>query len=95
MSPAPIGTYVKAWLALLVLLALTCGSAYVHLGALNLVTNLAIAAAKAAIVLVLFMQVARGPVMVRVAALAGVAWLAVLVSLSLLDLALRLPAPGS
>lgn len=90
MNPPPVSTYVRTWVALLVLLAMTCGSSYISMGPFNLVTNLGIAVAKAALVLWLFMHVTRGVVMIRLIALAGVMWITVLVVLSLFDLAQRL-----
>ena len=47
---------IAVWLALLILLGLSVGSAYVQLGAFNTPTNLAIAAVKVALVVVFFMQ---------------------------------------
>jgi cytochrome c oxidase subunit 4 len=81
--------YVLTWIALLVLLALTCGSSFVPLGHFNVVVNLAIALLKALLVVFVFMHVRRGSPMVRVFAVAGVLWLCLLVGLSLTDLATR------
>ena len=89
MKPPPMRTYVRTWLALLVLLALTCGSAFVPLGGFNLVANLGIALAKALLVVFVFMHVREGTPMVRVAAVAGVLWLCVLAGLSVVDFAAR------
>ena len=89
MKPPPMRTYVRTWLALLVLLALTCGSAFVPLGGFNLVANLGIALAKALLVVFVFMHVREGTPMVRVAAVAGVLWLCVLAGLSVVDFATR------
>ncbi len=44
------------WLALMTLLALTAGTAYINLGAANSLINLAIAAAKVALIAVFFMH---------------------------------------
>jgi cytochrome c oxidase subunit 4 len=81
-----------AWVALLVLLGLSAGSAWLQLGWWNTVLNLGIAAAKAALVLLFFMRLRRSPRLARVAALAGVATLAVLFALSGADYATRKPA---
>lgn len=78
-----------AWLALLLLLALTCGSAFIPMGAWNLVSNFAIAVIKAAIVLVLFMDLRGSAGTVRAVAITGVIVLTLLVGLSMTDLALR------
>lgn len=80
---------VLTWLALLALLALTTASAFVPLGGFNVVVNLGIALAKAALVVVVFMHLRRGTPMIRIFALAGVMWLCFLVMLSLTDFAAR------
>ena len=94
MTPPPLRPYVLTWIALLVLLALTAGSAFVPLGGFNLVANLAIALAKALCVVFVFMHVRRGTPMVRVFAAAGLMWLALLVGLSFADLASRFGTGG-
>jgi cytochrome c oxidase subunit 4 len=80
---------VLTWLALLALLALTTASAFVPLHGFNVVVNLGIAFAKAALVVVVFMHLPRGTPMIRIFALAGVLWLCLLVALSLTDFAAR------
>lgn len=50
---------VLVWLALLGLLALTCGCAYLRLGSFNLVAALLIAAAKIALIALCFMRLGR------------------------------------
>jgi cytochrome c oxidase subunit 4 len=77
------------WIALLVLLALTVGTSFIPMGRINLIVNLAIAAAKALLVAVFFMHVWRGGALVRFVALVGLAWLAILVLLSANDFATR------
>jgi len=47
---------VFAWAALLALLALTCASSWLRIGAWNGVVNVAVAAVKAAIVALVFMR---------------------------------------
>lgn len=89
VTPPPLRQYVLAWVALLVLLALTAGSSFLPLGAFNLVANLAIALAKALCVVFVFMHVRRGTPMIRVAAVGGLMWLTLLVALSFADLASR------
>jgi len=88
-SVAPLRHYVWTWVGLLVLLGLTTASAFVHLGALNLAANLAIAVAKAVLVALVFMQLRHGAPMFRIAAVAGLFWLALLASLSLVDFVTR------
>ena len=89
MNPSPVRRLVLAWVALLVLLAISCGSAYAHLGIWNAVANYGIAVAKAAIVLMLFMHLGRGVAMVRVAAVAGLVALVLLAGLSATDFLMR------
>ena len=77
------------WVALLVLLGLTTGGAYLPLGRYNLPLSLAIAALKAALVLVVFMQLRRGPVLARGFIAAGFLWLGILLWLAMDDYATR------
>ena len=88
-SPPPLRHYVWTWLALLLLLALTAGSAFVPMGVFNLAVNLAIALGKALLVVFMYMHVRLGTPMIRVFALAGLMWLALLAGLSLTDFAVR------
>ncbi|MGZ3183685.1 MAG: cytochrome C oxidase subunit IV family protein [Telluria sp.] len=92
MKPRPL---ILTWLALLVLLALTAGSALLRLGAWNGIVNWAVAVAKALLVALVFMRLRRAPALLRVAALAGLATLVLLVLLSSTDYATRSlpPAP--
>jgi cytochrome c oxidase subunit 4 len=85
---------VLVWLLLLLLLAATAGSARLALGPWNSVLNLGIAAAKAALVLLFFMRLRGAHVLVRLAAAAGVATLAILFALSASDYATRELAPA-
>ena len=80
------------WLALLVLLGITLTAAYMPLGRLNLVTGLAIAAVKAGLVAVVFMQLWSSRPLLRLAAAAGLFWLAILFLLTFTDLVTR-PVP--
>jgi cytochrome c oxidase subunit 4 len=77
------------WLALLALLAVTVGSAYVPMGIWNGVANLVIAAIKAALVALFFMHLRSGQPVLRLVAAAGFFTLALLVGLSLADYATR------
>lgn len=60
-----IKRYLLTWLALMVLLTLTLGSAYLHLGAWNSVINLLIALVKAVLVAVIFMQLGAARASIR------------------------------
>ncbi|MBN9035547.1 MAG: oxidase [Rhizobiales bacterium] len=72
-----------AYVGLLALLALTVASAFVDLGGFNSAANLAIAAAKAALIAVLFMQLPRQGVLPRLVVVAVALWLAILFALTL------------
>jgi cytochrome c oxidase subunit IV len=74
-----------SWLALLALLAATCGFAFLPLAPFNLVISLAIAVAKTAIVLAVFMKLLRSPPLVWIYAGAGVFWLMLMLGLSATD----------
>lgn len=82
-------TYVLVWIGLLTLLLLTLGSAYLPLGWLNGVVNLAIAIAKALLVMIFFMHLRSSHYVLRIAAAAGFFWLALLIGLSLADFLAR------
>jgi cytochrome c oxidase subunit 4 len=83
-----------AWLALLALMFASLGSAYLSLGTGNAVAGVAIAIVKSAIVLLLFMGLARASATIRLVAAAALgAWL-LLVSLSGVDYATRSHEPA-
>lgn len=73
------------WSALMVLLALTTALAFVPLGSGNLIVSLAIAATKAALVLLFFMELRGGSGLVRVFAGAGFVWLLIMIGLTTAD----------
>ena len=84
-----------AWLALVLLMLTSLGSAYLKLGAGNLWVGLAIASIKTSIVLAVFMKLLREQVQVRlVAAVALCTWL-LLVGLSSIDYLTRPPEPAA
>lgn len=86
MSSVPTtGFYVKVVLALLGLLALTIGAAYIDLGPLNTAVALAISAAKGALILLFFMDLRRAPGLLRLAAGVGFFWLGILLAHTLSD----------
>jgi len=78
------------WFALTCLLLITLGAAYLPLGAGNLVVGLAIATVKAALVVLLFMELFRAKALIRLAAAAGLFWLLFLFALTLSDVLARL-----
>ena len=81
----PIKTYVQTWGALLALLLATVGAAYLPLGPFNGIVALAIAGWKAILIVLIFMHIRWGSKMLHLAAVAGLLWLAILISLVTLD----------
>jgi cytochrome c oxidase subunit 4 len=77
------------WLALMVLLASTVAVTFSPVGPLKPLFNLAIAAAKAGLVLWVYMHLREQRGMNRVAALAALAWLGILLAMTLIDLGSR------
>lgn len=73
------------WAALIGLLTLTTAMAFVPLGEANLFISLAIAAAKALLVLLLFMELKLSSGLVRVFAAAGFFWLMIMIVLTSAD----------
>lgn len=82
-------TYFLTWLALMVLLALTTASAYLPMGVWNTVANMAISCAKALLIALFFMHLGRAGALLRLAAAAGLVFLALLFGLSWSDYATR------
>lgn len=89
MKAVPLRHYVWTWLALLGLLGITFGSAYVRLGAGNLFVNLGVSVLKTLLVMLVFMELTRRSSVVRLVAAAGFFWLALLVALSVADFLTR------
>ncbi|MGE5143921.1 MAG: cytochrome C oxidase subunit IV family protein [Acidobacteriota bacterium] len=89
MKPESVAVYARTWIALLALLAATCGSSFVPMGRFNVVLNFVIAGVKAALVALVFMHLRRDRPIVWLVAAAGFAWLSLLVGLSLADFLLR------
>ena len=90
-------SYLRTWIALMGLLALTVASSYLPLGAANTAANLAISGAKAILIALFFMHLRGAGALLRVAAVIGVLWLALLFGLGWSDFATRTisPAPWS
>ena len=90
-------SYVLTWLALMILLALTLGSSYVPMGPWNTAANMGISGAKALLIALFFMHLRHAGALLRIAALTGLLWLALLFGLSWSDYATRdvSPAPWS
>lgn len=75
----------RSWAALLALLALTTALAFVPLGTLNLPVSLAIAAAKALLVMTFFMELRASSGLTRAFAAAGFFWLLIMIGLTAAD----------
>jgi len=83
--------YVLPFLALLVLVALTTTGSYLPLGTGNFVLAMTIAAIKAALVVLFFMDLREEDTLLRLVALVGVLWLSFLLMLELTDTLSRFP----
>ena len=81
--------YVRTCIALLALLAFTWAIAYVDLGPFNLIVALAIAITKAIVIAVFFMHIKGSNPLLHLAAVAGVIWLIIMISLTLGDYVTR------
>ncbi|HET7225257.1 MAG TPA: cytochrome C oxidase subunit IV family protein [Candidatus Eisenbacteria bacterium] len=90
-APPAVATLVGAWLALLALLALTVTLAHVPLGAWNAALALAIAIAKALLIVLVFMHVRHASRLTQVFSALGFVWLMVLFSLLMSDALTRTP----
>ncbi|MCL4767675.1 MAG: cytochrome C oxidase subunit IV family protein [Hyphomicrobiaceae bacterium] len=86
-------TLVLAWSALMCLLFATVGASFVLTGPWSIVTSLAIALAKAALIFWFFMHLREEAGLVRLVAIGAGAWLLILILLSMTDYATR-PALG-
>ncbi|GAA4334338.1 hypothetical protein GCM10023144_26510 [Pigmentiphaga soli] len=84
---------VLVWLALLLLAALTTGSAFLPIGAAHVAVSVGIAAVKAVLVAAFFMQLREPYPVLRMAALLALALLAILFALSATDYGWRSPPP--
>lgn len=89
--PPSLASNLGTLAALLVLLALSAGSALLPLGVFNEVANLGIAVIKALLVLTIFMRLKTDSALLRIVAGAGFAWLAVMIALALADVLTRTP----
>jgi cytochrome c oxidase subunit 4 len=80
------------WAALLLLLLLSLVLAYVPMGLFTPIAGILIAFAKAGLVIFLFMELAKSKPLIRLAAVAGVVFLAALFALTLADVLTRMAA---
>ena len=77
------------WAALMLLVLLTLGLAYLPLGRFNMPLGLLIAAAKALLIGLVFMELRLAKSFIRLAAGAAFLWIAVMFALTFSDLASR------
>ena len=91
----PTKIYYSIFVALLLLLAITIGVSYIHLGFLNVVAAMTIAVAKGVLIILYFMHVRYSNRLTWVFVSAGFFWLAILLVLSMTDFLTRgwLPLP--
>lgn len=80
-----MGKVFLTWVALLALLAIEIGVSFLPLSPATRPVILIPALAMLAVILGLFMQVGRGPTIVRLFAAAGLLWLLILLTLGSLD----------
>ena len=85
----PVSTYLMVFAALGVMLVLTVLVAQVHLGIFNTPIAMLIALAKAALIVLVFMNVGYAPPLVRVFAAGGFLWLAIMFALTFSDVLTR------
>lgn len=77
------------WLLLMLLLGLTLWLAYVPLGDWNHTVSIVIGAAKALLVVLIYMRLRKSPAICALAAVAGLVWLSALYSLTFTDFPFR------
>ena len=86
-------SYVLVWMALMLLLGLTLGSAYIHMGWFNVTVNLGVSVAKMLLVMTFFMHLRNASALVRIFSSIGFLWLLALLVLSLSDYLSRIHIP--
>ncbi len=81
--------YVLVWLAMLALLAVTVGTAFLPLGWANTPLNLAISVTQAALVMLFSMHLRAAHPLIKIIALIGFFGIAIMIILSLFDVLTR------
>jgi cytochrome c oxidase subunit 4 len=81
--------YIRVWLVLLGLLAMTVGSAYLPLGWANTPLNLAISVTQAALVMLFSMHLRSAHPLMKIIAVIGFFGIAIMITLSLFDVLTR------
>jgi cytochrome c oxidase subunit 4 len=77
--------YMLTWASLMVLLLITLGSAYLKLGAGNLIANMSISVLMTLLIMAVFMHLRQDSPVVRLVAAAGFFWLMLMFTLTLSD----------
>ena len=80
---------VLVWAALLALLLLSLGIAYVPMGRMTTVAGIVIAGIKSVLVVLLFMEVASSKPLIRIVAISGLVFLIAMFALTLTDVLTR------
>lgn len=93
-TPVPKKNYLRVWIALLLLLALTYGLANVNLGPFNNVAALAISVTKMMLVVLFFMHGKYEKPITWIFICAGVIWFLIMVDLTASDYMTRGSASG-
>jgi cytochrome c oxidase subunit 4 len=88
ISPA-VKTYLKVYVGLLALLAATVAAIYINLGPFNIVLTMAIAMAKAFLVVTFFMHIRANARVIWIYAMLGIIWISFLVGGTLTDVLTR------
>ena len=78
------------WAALMALLLLSLVGAYIPMGRITTASGIVIAIAKSMLVVLLFMELASARPLIRLAAMAGLVFLAAMFALTLSDILARL-----
>jgi cytochrome c oxidase subunit 4 len=81
--------YLRTTAALLGLLALTIGAAYVDLGPFNTIVAMSISVAKGLLIVLFFMHVRGSGRLIWIAAATGFFWLGIMLVLAMSDFATR------
>jgi len=84
-----VKTFVGIWAALLVLTVVTVAVAFLNLGSFSVAIALIIATIKASLVALFFMEIRYSPRMTQIVLIAGLAWLMIMLLLSMTDYASR------
>ena len=86
--PRPV-VYVLVWLAMLALLAVTVGTAFMPLGWANTPVNLAISATQATLVMLFSMHLRSAHPLLKIIAIIGFVGIAIMITLTLFDVLTR------